>query len=280
MASSIPAPGVLDLQVWPAPRYDRPDVARSGDVGARARALVQHLASRSPEPLGANQLRNAERIVFHVEQSYVPGGAIADLGGGLGLFAPVCAGLGMQAFVVDDFGDAINARYPVEDLPSHRETGTLIVKSEVNHWGEHFADESLDVVTSFDSIEHWHHSPRQAFREAWRTLRPGGVVLIGAPNAVNIRKRMGVLMGRSNWSSFDDWYYSEQFRGHVREPVVADLLRLVDDLGFERSRIWGRNWSGYAGSGMRSRITRVIDLPLRAFPTLCSDIYVMAVKPA
>jgi SAM-dependent methyltransferase len=279
MASSLPAPSLLDLPLPARHRSDDAAGVGTSEVGSRARALVSRLASRSPEPLRTRQLGDIERIAFHVEQSYLPGGAIADLGGGLGLFTPACAALGMEAFLVDDFADAINADHPIEEMPAHRETGVRIVKSDVNRWGEYFADESLDIVTSFDSIEHWHHSPRLAFLEAYRVLRPGGVVLIGAPNAVNLRKRLSVLMGRSNWSSFDDWYYPEQFRGHVREPVVEDLLRLVDDLGFQRGRIWGRNWAGYARGGMRSRITRMLDAALRLRPSLCSDLYVMAVKP-
>jgi SAM-dependent methyltransferase len=267
----------LDLPTAHEPtRRDR-NAAR---VGERARQVITRLADLTPEPLRAAQLADMDRLVFHVEQSYLPGGAIADLGGGLGLFAPACAALGMDSFLVDDFGDAVNVEHPIHDMPPHRTTGVQIVKTDVNHWGEYFADESLDVVTSFDSIEHWHCSPRRALLEAHRVLRPGGVLLLGTPNAVNLRKRIAVVLGRSNWSQFEDWYYPDRFRGHVREPVLGDLLRMVDDLGFECRKVWGRNWSGYAGGRTRRMVTRMIDLPLRARPTLCSDLYVMAVKPA
>ena len=50
-------------------------------------------------------------------------------------------------------------------------------------------------------------------------------------------------------------------------------------LGFDIHAVWGRNWSGYIGGRARRLVTRVIDRALRAVPTLCSDLYVMAVKP-
>jgi SAM-dependent methyltransferase len=278
MASTFPTPSIPDLGL-PQPTPQR-SAAVVGDLATRARTVLSHLVSLAPEPLQLAQQGDIERMAFQVEQAYVPGVAIADLGGGLGLFTPACAALGMQAFLVDDFGDPVNETHRIEDMLAHRQSGVQVVKTDVNRWGEAFEDESLDVVTSFDSIEHWHHSPRRAFQEAHRVLRPGGAVLIGAPNAVNLRKRIAVPLGRSNWSHFDDWYYTERFRGHVREPVLADLLHLLDDTGFVCKRVWGRNWAGYAGGRARRTLTRLIDLPLRARPTLCSDLYVQGVKPA
>jgi len=277
MATPIPVNIAYDFPFPRTPeRIEWPERTRSSNL----RSAVHRVLPRYPDPLQAGQYDDLERILFHLEQVYQPGASIADLGGGIGLFSPTCAEAGMRTHLIDDFCDVINNEFPIESLGVHRESGVCVVDTEVRHWGKYFDDESLDVVTSFDSIEHWHHSPRLVFEEAHRVLKPGGRLFIGAPNAVNLAKRIAVPLGRTNWSDFEDWYHPDEFRGHVREPVLADLLRIVDELGFERSTVWGRNWAGYAGHRARRLVTAVIDRPLRAFPTLCSDIYVMATKPS
>jgi len=241
--------------------------------------MVRALARRYPASLRAAQLADSTRIASHVERILCPGANVADLGGGLGLFSPSCAALGMQTWLVDDFADPVNRTVDLDDIGLHRPLGVRVIETPIRQWGEAFGNESLDVVTCFDSLEHWQHSPRPVFAEAWRALKPGGTLLISGPNAVNLRKRLSVPFGRSNWSQFEDWYYPDQFRGHVREPVLADLVRLVRELGFEKQAAWGRNWAAYPASGGRRAAAWLIDHALRPLPTLCSDLYVMARKP-
>lgn len=267
------------LRFPPEPLSGAGELADAEPLGARVdRALVEIL-DLYPEPLRSVEGADLARQRFHLGQVYRPGAAIADLGGGIGLLSPTCAALGMSAWLVDDLRDPINRRYPIDDLGVHQRAGVRVLVTPVLAWGKHFEDASLDVVTCIDSIEHWHHSPRLVLEQVARVLRPGGLFLLGTPNAANAHHRAKLLFGRSNWSRFEDWYYPPEFRGHVREPVLADLVRIVDELGLERRAVFGRNWVG-APRGWKRLALAAIDRALRCFPTLCKDIYVLAAKPA
>lgn len=275
MTSVLPAALGLRLPAPAAPARER-----SIPLSRRVRRVLRELTDAYPAPLRAEQHDDIERIAFHLERVHCPGARLADLGGGLGLFSLGAAALGMQTWLIDDFGDEVNRAFPLDAIGLHRALGVRVVETPVLDWARSLADASLDVVTCFDSLEHWHHSPRPVFAEAFRVLEPGGALLIAGPNAVNLRKRIAVPLGRSNWSRFEDWFYPDEFRGHVREPVLADLVRLVRELGFEAEAVWGRNWAGYAGGRRRRLAAAAVDRALRPFPTLCSDLYVLARKPA
>jgi len=77
-----------------------------------------------------------------------------------------------------------------------------------------------------------------------------------------------------------DWYETEVFRGHVREPDVSDLKYVAYDMGLIDVRIIGRNWLGYFSKNMAIRIaTKLMDYPLRMNPSYCSDLYMVGKKP-
>jgi SAM-dependent methyltransferase len=206
---------------------------------------------------------------------------VCDIGGGIGLFSVGCAALGVRRSVlIDDFRDGINTRIGDEALSTHRVYGVEV------HAYDAVGDDlrakgPFDVVTTFDSMEHWHNSPRRLFASVVRELKPGGRFILGVPNCVNLRKRITVPFGRGKWSTFEDWYVPDIFRGHVREPDVDDLRRIAADMKLERVRILGRNWLGHSsGSRITQIATRIIDHPLRLLPTLCSDIYLVGYKPS
>jgi SAM-dependent methyltransferase len=274
----------LDLHLQPldAPRL-RPGALRlpalseaSWETERELLETVRALALCQPTPLRERQLAGAARVASQLHAIRGAGTAIADLGGGSSLFAPACAAIGMQAWLIDEFRGARGAA-DHHALGLHRTLGVGIVETPLLHWSERFASESLDVVTCFDGLARWHHSPRPVFAEAHRVLKPGGTLLIGAPNAASLRRRVGVPLGFGSGASFEDWFYPEELTASVREPVLGDLLRLVRELGFERSDVWGRSFPA-AGSRARRAAGRVLDLALRPFPTLCSELYVLARK--
>ena len=103
-----------------------------------------------------------------------------------------------------------------------------------------FKENSFDMIMSNDVIEHLHESPREFFNSYLKYLKPEGYVLVTVPNAVNIRKRLAVLRGKTNLPDYHTFYWSPgNWRGHIREYVWNDLYLLSKYLGLEVKKIKG-----------------------------------------
>jgi SAM-dependent methyltransferase len=91
-----------------------------------------------------------------------------------------------------------------------------------------FADNYFDMVMLHGVLEHLHDSPRDSRNDLLYLVKDEGLIFITVPNAVNIRKRVDVLFGRTNLPPFPSYYwYLGPWRGHVREYVKKDLLLLA-----------------------------------------------------
>ena len=264
------------------------------------RNLLEELARRFPPHLVEDQLRDIPRVAFEiglVRERVGPNAALCDVGSGLGLFPAACAKLGMRVTMMDDFvhpfvdaetaeafPDAPDAVYyhGVDDaLALHRGLGVTVMARDPLAGGFGFPSRSLDAVTLFDTMEHWHRSPKRLLHEIMEALVPKGLLVIGGPNCVNLRKRITVPLGRGKWSQMSHWYEPEHFRGHVREPDVGDYRYIARDLGLTDVEILGRNWAGHRNRRRWVRgITPLVDRVLRLRPPLCSDIYLVGRKPA
>ncbi len=226
------------------------------------------------------------RFAFQVDLvlSRLPRGGrhpvVCDLGGGWGLVLATLRRLGYDAILVDDFADPgaeVQADACADMAPAE---GVRTIRADVVHDILPFADESIDAFISFDSIEHWHASPRAMFARAMAQLRPGGLVIIGAPNCVNLRKRLTVPFGYGKWSGMAEWYFAPRFRGHVREPDTDDLRAIARDMGLMDVVVLGRNWMGYRkASPILRALTTLADGILRFAPALCADLYMIGRKP-
>ena len=112
-----------------------------------------------------------------------------------------------------------------------------------------------------DVIEHLHNRPRPLLISLIEKLKDDGILLITVPNAGNIRKRIDLLIVKTNLPNFSDYYWSkEPWRGHVREYVYNDLKQLSDFLDLKLIILNGKNH-------MLQKVPKVL-LPLYKLITL------------
>jgi len=196
-------------------------------------AMLRSIAREYPPALVSKQLRDIDRIAYYVSlvsSRHGRNARVCDIGAGFGLFSLGCAALGMSSTMVDDFQDDDIRNNCGKFLELHRRYGVTAIRRDVIAMGVEFPPNSFDVVTAFETMEHWHHSPKSLFQQLLLSLKPGGSFILGVPNCVDLWKRITVPLGRAKWSSINDWYEREVFGGHVREANVADLRYIARDL--------------------------------------------------
>lgn len=166
---------------------------------------------------------------------HVPrGGKLLDVGAGACDKTAVLSLMGFDASACDDLRDPWHLAHDNREriLGFARAIG---VDFRLNDGPDlPFGGDMFDMVMVFNMLEHLHDSPRGMLIGLLELVRSEGFLLITVPNAVNVRKRLAVVRGRTNMPPFDDFFWSTPpWRGHVREYVKDDLERLVRHLGLE-----------------------------------------------
>ena len=235
--------------------------------------IINHVFATCPELYKTIYSEHKDRIVFELSLICKSGNVIIDLGGGIGIHSVVGQLYGCQFICIDKgFSKHQGQIECIEFAKSH---GVKFLEKDLLEDNFTFEDNSIDSIVTFDCIEHFHHSPRNVYRQLVEKLKKSGKFLIGAPNAANILKRIRCLVGKNTWSKINDWYFQPEFNGHVREPIVKDLKVIMEDLDLVNQKIYGRNFIGNQKYG---NIVNPIGIILKYIPTFCSNIYILGEK--
>ena len=158
-----------------------------------------------------------------------PGSRILDFGCGPCDKTAVLQLLGYRCSGCDDLRDHWHL------LPGNREKiAAFAQESSIDLHADlsAFTQGYFDMVMLHDVLEHLHDSPRDLLNDLLALTRPEGLLFVTVPNAANIRKRVGLAVGKTNLPAFDGYYwYPGAWRGHIREYVRNDLMSLSDYLG-------------------------------------------------
>ena len=197
--------------------------------------VIREVQSAYPFPDIFDETVETIKTLAHVLQRFEPTGTLLlDIGCGALDKATVFQKMGYRCFACDDFKDPWHRQEknlgPVLDFAArlgvqvHQQQEDYVIPWEKG---------SFDIVTLVNVIEHLHESPRDILNFAGACLKERGLLVIVMPNSVNLRKRLSVALGRSNYTPVRGFFeYPGLWRGHVREYTLQETGQIVQWAGF------------------------------------------------
>lgn len=128
----------------------------------------------------------------------------------------VGCGTGANLLLLSQYGDAEGVDVSDDALAFCRERGLDRVTKGAGEELPH-ADETFDLVTAFDVVEHM-DDDLAGLREMYRVLRPGGHVLLFVPTFMFL------------------WGVQDDVSNHRRRYRLPELRRVLEQAGFEIER--------------------------------------------
>jgi SAM-dependent methyltransferase len=245
------------------------------------KTAIKNVKSRFPTPEIIDQteetIKNLAQIVGEFSQ---PPGRLLDIGCGALDKTMVFSQLGYHSHGCDDFKDPWHTNPanlgPVLELAS---SFGVEVYAQDDGYSVPWEKGTFDVVTMVNVIEHLVESPREILNFAGDYLRTGGLLVVAMPNSVNLRKRISVLLGKSNYTPVRGFYeYAGPWRGHIREFTPGETRDIVEWTGFEVLKT--KTFHGMLGDRLGNPVLRqIFRLVCNVVPNYRDSVVVVARKP-
>jgi len=223
-------------------------------------------------------------VILYTLSKFLPcfkGKRLLDIGSGPMDKTAVFQLLGFQCSAVDDLSDPWHKRDDnISKIKAFADRmGITFYNQKAGDYTIPFETESFDVVCSLAVIEHLHESPRSLLNTMGIHLKENGLLVIVMPNSVNIRKRLSVLRGRTNYVPIDQFFYSlDTWRGHVREYTLAETEYICRQAGYEV--VASRTFEHLAQEKLRFPLRQLYILIGSIFPSTRSGLLVVCRKPS
>ena len=200
---------------------------------------IKHVSDEFPFDGYLNGVDNAYQNIGATVKKWLPsGGRILDFASGPCDKTAILQRMGYQCSACDDLSD-----------PWHKGNEEKIVNfaesvgidfHRLKDYTLPYEENTFDMVMAHAVLDHLHDSPRELMNKLVSFIKPGGYLFVSLPNAVNIRKRLAVLRGKTNMPPYKTYYwYPGHWRGHVREYVKDDLTQMADYLQLEIADLRG-----------------------------------------
>jgi 2-polyprenyl-3-methyl-5-hydroxy-6-metoxy-1,4-benzoquinol methylase len=226
--------------------------------------IIKELKEEYPYPEILDDSEDAIHFLASALKELAPdGGRLLDIGCGALDKTVFFQRMGYSCFACDDFQDPWHsASGNLDPVVAYAKQAGIEVHAQDQHYTVPWEQESFDVVTMLNVIEHLTVSPRNILNFAGTYLKPGGLLLVEMPNSVNLRKRLSVLRGKSNYTPVAGFFENEgPWRGHIREFTLEETQQIVDWAGFKTE------YKKTAHTMVRQRLTN--RLLLWVFKGLC-----------
>ncbi|MDX8376717.1 MAG: methyltransferase domain-containing protein [Mariprofundales bacterium] len=141
-------------------------------------------------------------------------------------------GHGMQVLALQGLGYSVEASDVHDGLPLFDDIAVSYQRWHLEGENAPWVQNSFDAIVLSQAIEHFTYSPANAIKEMLRMLKPGGYLLIDAPNISCFHNVSRLIRGRSLHWNFKKHYLDQQpqlFAGvpyydrHNHEYSMEDL---------------------------------------------------------
>jgi 2-polyprenyl-3-methyl-5-hydroxy-6-metoxy-1,4-benzoquinol methylase len=155
-----------------------------------------------------------EIIVKNINHIFCSDSTVVELGAGSGLFTRVLKKYFNNIRAIDYFPNKTSL-----------EKVDWICTNLNKIWP--LKDSSIDILVGLEVIEHL-ENPWFFFRESFRVLKPGGLLLISTPNQISFASKL-CLFFRDQFRAFQDNMSQE----HITSLLPIQLLRISNNIGME-----------------------------------------------